>query len=53
MVKVGIIGVGFMGKMHYNVYCGMRGAKVVALGDIDPKKLAGDWIGLVEHTLLV
>jgi len=43
MVKVGILGVGFMGKMHFNAYSAIRGAKVVALGDIDEKKLSGDW----------
>ena len=43
MVKVGILGVGFMGTMHFNAYRAYRKAKVVALSDLDPKKLAGDW----------
>jgi len=43
MVKVGILGVGFMGKMHFNTYNAYRRCKVVALADLDPKKLAGDW----------
>ena len=43
MVKVGILGVGFMGKMHFTAYNAIRGAKVVALGDIDERKLSGDW----------
>lgn len=43
MVKVGILGVGFMGKMHFNTYRAYRRSKVVALADLDPKKLAGDW----------
>ena len=43
MVKVGILGVGFMGKMHFNTYRAYPRSKVVALADLDPKKLAGDW----------
>ena len=43
MVKVGILGVGFMGKMHFNTYSAYSKSKVVALADLDPKKLAGDW----------
>jgi predicted dehydrogenase len=43
MVKVGIVGVGFMGKMHFNVYKNYPKAKVVALADVDPVKRAGDW----------
>ncbi|MFW6107143.1 MAG: Gfo/Idh/MocA family protein [bacterium] len=43
MVKVGILGVGFMGKMHFNVYSAYSRSRVVALADLDPQKLAGDW----------
>ena len=43
MVKVGIVGVGFMGKMHFNVYKNYPKARVVALADVDPVKRAGDW----------
>jgi predicted dehydrogenase len=43
MVKVGIVGVGFMGKMHFNVYKNYPKAKVAALADVDPVKRAGDW----------
>jgi predicted dehydrogenase len=43
MVRVGVLGVGFMGKMHFNVHRGNRKAKLIALSDLDPAKLAGDW----------
>jgi 1,5-anhydro-D-fructose reductase (1,5-anhydro-D-mannitol-forming) len=43
MVKVGIVGIGFMGKQHFGAYRTLKTAKVVALSDLDPKKLAGDW----------
>jgi predicted dehydrogenase len=49
MVKVGILGLGFMGKMHFNVHRGNRKAKVVALADVDPKKLAGDWSAIAGN----
>ncbi len=43
MVKVGVLGIGFMGKMHFNTHRANKAAKVVALSDLDPAKLAGDW----------
>jgi predicted dehydrogenase len=43
MIKVGIAGVGFMGMIHYLAYQKVQGAKVAALCEQDPKRLAGDW----------
>ena len=43
MVKVGILGIGFMGTAHFKAYTAYRKAKVVALSDLNPKRLAGDW----------
>lgn len=43
MIRVGICGLGFMGMTHYNAYKKVRGAKVVAVCEKDPKRLAGDW----------
>lgn len=40
---VGIIGLGFMGKMHFEVYQKTQTAKVGAISDLDPRRLAGDW----------
>ncbi|MHC4713766.1 MAG: Gfo/Idh/MocA family protein [Planctomycetota bacterium] len=42
-VKVGCVGVGFMGKMHFGVYKEHPSAKVVAIADVDEAKLSGDW----------
>jgi predicted dehydrogenase len=46
MVRVGIVGVGFMGMIHYLAYQKVRGAKVAAVCSRDRKKLAGDWRGI-------
>src|ERR1700722_1392523 len=43
MVKIGIVGVGFMGMIHYLASRKLRDARVVALCSRDEKKLAGDW----------
>jgi predicted dehydrogenase len=43
MLNVGIAGIGFMGMMHYLAYQKVRGAKVRAICEQDPKRLAGDW----------
>lgn len=46
MVKIGIVGVGFMGMIHYLAYQKVRGAKIAAICTRDKKKLAGDWRGI-------
>lgn len=43
MINVGIAGIGFMGMIHYLAYQRVRGAKVRALCEQDPKRRAGDW----------
>ena len=43
MVRIGIVGVGFMGMIHYLTYEKLRSAKVVALCDPKRKRLRGDW----------
>lgn len=43
MVNVGLVGLGFMGMIHYLSYQKVRGAKVKAVCETDPKKLSGDW----------
>lgn len=42
-VRIGVIGLGFMGVTHYRSYKRVKGAQVVAVFTRDPKKLAGDW----------
>jgi predicted dehydrogenase len=41
-VKIGLIGLGFMGTTHFGIYSNLPDAQVVALADIDPAKRAGD-----------
>ena len=48
-VKVGIIGLGFMGSTHWQIYQGMRGAKIVALADADPAKRKGDVSSVISN----
>ncbi len=42
-VKVGCIGLGFMGKMHFGCYRENSKSEVVAIADVDDAKLSGDW----------
>lgn len=43
MVRVGIIGIGFMGVTHFKALKNVKGAKVTAVCTRDAKKLSGDW----------
>lgn len=43
MVRVGIVGIGFMGRIHFLAGQKLRQAKVTAICSRDPKKLDGDW----------
>jgi predicted dehydrogenase len=40
-IKVGVIGLGFMGQTHLDAYARLDGVEVVALADRDPDRLAG------------
>jgi predicted dehydrogenase len=46
MINVGLIGIGFMGMIHYLAYQKVRGARVAAICSREPRKLAGDWRGI-------
>jgi predicted dehydrogenase len=46
MVRIGIVGIGFMGMIHFLAARRVQGAEVVALCSRDPKKLAGDWTSI-------
>ena len=46
MVRIGIIGIGFMGMIHYLAAQKAHGARVTALCSRDQKKLGGDWRGI-------
>jgi predicted dehydrogenase len=45
MIRVGIIGMGFMGRVHYGTYEKIPGVQVVAIADADPRRAAGDLSG--------
>ena len=38
-VKVGLIGLGFMGSTHFRIYKDLPNVSIVALADVDPVKL--------------
>jgi predicted dehydrogenase len=46
MIRIGIVGIGFMGMIHYLGAKKLKGARVEALCSRDQKKLAGDWRGI-------
>ena len=46
MVRIGIVGIGFMGMIHYYGIRKVSGAEVVAICTRDPKKLDGDWTSI-------
>ncbi|MDQ3812425.1 MAG: Gfo/Idh/MocA family oxidoreductase [Armatimonadota bacterium] len=52
MINVGLIGIGGMGRMHFNCYRNNPHARVVAICDVDEPKRQGDWssIGLNVDT---
>src|SRR5579883_630258 len=43
MVRIGIVGIGFMGRIHFLAGQRLTGAKVAAICSRDPAKRAGDW----------
>src|SRR5262245_37379617 len=43
MIRIGIVGIGFMGMIHYLAARKVHGATVTAICSRDEKKLAGDW----------
>jgi predicted dehydrogenase len=43
MIRIGIVGIGFMGMIHYLAARKLKGARVEAICSRDEKKLAGDW----------
>ena len=39
MLKIGIVGLGFMGKMHFRCYKSLQNVKICAICDVDAKRL--------------
>lgn len=46
MIRIGIIGIGFMGYTHFEGAAELTGGKVTAFATRDSKKLEGDWTGI-------
>jgi len=46
MVRIGTVGIGFMGMIHYLATKKVRGGKVTAVCTRSQKKLAGDWTNI-------
>ncbi len=43
MTNIGIAGIGFMGWIHYLAYQRTADARLAAICEVNPKRLAGDW----------
>ena len=43
MIEVGIVGLGFMGMIHYLNYRKLPGVRVAAICEVNEKRLTGDW----------
>ncbi len=43
MIRVGLVGVGFMGWIHYLAWRKVNGASLTAFASRDPAKRSGDW----------
>lgn len=48
-VKAGIIGLGFMGTTHFNIHQKLGKSEIIAVADVDEKKLKGDWSSVVGN----
>lgn len=46
MIRIGLVGIGFMGMIHYLASQKVKGAKITAICSRDQKKLDGDWRGI-------
>src|SRR5215213_10364640 len=43
MTNVGIVGLGFMGMIHYLTYKKLADVRVAAICEVNEKRLTGDW----------
>jgi predicted dehydrogenase len=46
MIRVGIVGIGFMGWIHFLAYQRLPDVRVTAIATRSPRKRAGDWRGI-------
>jgi predicted dehydrogenase len=49
MIRVGVVGIGFMGKMHFGVHQASGKSRVVAIADVNEAKLRGDWSAIAGN----
>ncbi len=48
-IKVGIIGLGFMGSTHFRIYKHDNKAEIAAVADVNPAKIKGNWSSIVGN----
>jgi len=48
-VKAGIIGLGFMGTTHFRIHEQLGKSEIIAVADVDEKKILGDWSSVVGN----
>ena len=48
-LRVGVVGIGFMGSNHFNIWRQHKEAEVAAIADVNRKKLSGDWSDIVGN----
>ncbi len=48
-IRVGIIGLGFMGTTHFRIYQNNDKSEVVAVADVNEDKLKGDWSSVIGN----
>ena len=48
-VKVGIVGLGFMGSTHFGIHRQLGTSEITAVADVDEQKRSGDWSRIVGN----
>ncbi len=48
-VKVGIIGLGFMGTTHFRIHDQLGKSEIIDVADVDERKIMGDWSSVVGN----
>lgn len=48
-VKVGIIGLGFMGTTHFQIHRQLGKSDIIAVADVDERKVKGDWSSVIGN----
>ncbi|MGL1893862.1 MAG: Gfo/Idh/MocA family oxidoreductase [Spirochaetaceae bacterium] len=48
-IRIGIIGLGFMGSTHFQIHKGLGKSEIVAVSDVDKNKLEGDWSKIIGN----